>query len=99
MRCPNAPLLVLLLGKASRTSVGVAGAMIAVGLFGSKLNLVIPGLAVEELQGLERAFSGPGLSFTYFPTMMEWLVLLWVISLAMIIFLAGRRLLPVMQPE
>lgn len=89
-----APLLLLLFVRPTRLTMGLAGLLVAVGLFGSKLNIIIPGLAVSELQGLERAFTGPGLSFQYFPSVTEWLVFVWVISFSALLFLAGRRLLP-----
>ena len=54
--------------------------------------MVIPGLAVPEMPGLQDAYTEPGLSFQYLPTAMEWLVGLWVIAVAGLLFLPARRL-------
>ena len=53
--------------------------------------MVIPGLAVPEFEGLQDAYTGPGLSFQYFPTTMEWLVSLWIAAVAGLVFLAAYR--------
>ncbi len=66
---------------------------VAVGLFGSKLNVVIPGLSTSELRGLETAYTGSGLSFQYFPSVMEWLVFVWAVSLGALLFLGGREIM------
>jgi molybdopterin-containing oxidoreductase family membrane subunit len=55
----------------------------------SKLNLVIPALAQEELEGLTHAYTGPGLTYTYFPTTMEWLVWLFTLGLGALVVLIG----------
>jgi protein NrfD len=70
----------------------LAGALIAVMGLASKLNLVVPALAQEELKGLADAFTGPGLTFTYFPSLMEWLVWGWTIALGGLVVLIGYRL-------
>jgi molybdopterin-containing oxidoreductase family membrane subunit len=64
-----------------------------------RLNIVVPGLAVPELPGLEAAFTGPGLTTNYFPSLSEWLLFVWAVGLAGVIFLAGRRLLPIIHTE
>ena len=87
------PGLLLLFGRMKALPVAAAGLLISSMGLASKLNLVIPALAQEELQGLSTAFSGPGLSFSYFPSTMEWLVLVGTISLALLIFLAGSLVL------
>jgi molybdopterin-containing oxidoreductase family membrane subunit len=77
---------------------GIAGGLIAAMGLATKLNLVLPALAQEELDGLAQAFTGPGLTFTYFPSLMEWLVWLGTLGLAGLIVLVGYRLFRLSQP-
>lgn len=92
------PLLLLLFQGRSPVAVATAGALIAISFLSVRLNIVIPGLAVEELEGLRTAFSGPGLTFEYFPSLMEWLFFIWTVSLAGLLFLIGYSLLPIVRP-
>lgn len=92
------PLLLLIFRSRSVGAVATAGALVAVTFLSVRLNIVVPGLAVEELQGLRAAFSGPGLNFTYLPSTMEWLFFVWTVSLAGLLFLIGYSLLPIVRP-
>ena len=89
------PLLLLAWQGKSPLWAGIAGLLIAATFLTVRLNIVIPGLAVPELQGLQEAFSGPGLSFDYFPTLTEWLLQIWIVSLGVLVFLTGYHLLPI----
>ncbi|MCL4489620.1 MAG: hypothetical protein M1570_16055, partial [Chloroflexi bacterium] len=89
------PALILVLRRQSPTWVGVAGLLIAVTFISVRLNIVIPGLAVPELQGLQNAFTGPGLTFDYLPTLTEWLTQVWIVSTGLLAFLIGYRVLPI----
>ena len=81
---PNNHLL-LALGAALNLGTAVA----------TKLNLIIPALTQSELEGLENAFTGgPGLTFSYFPTIPEWALFIWIGSLAVLLFLGGSVLVP-----
>ncbi|HBY95665.1 MAG TPA: molybdopterin oxidoreductase [Chloroflexi bacterium] len=92
------PLLLLVFQGRIPAAVATASALIAISFLSVRLNIVIPGLAVEELKGLSAAFSGPGLNFTYFPSPMEWLFFIWTVSLAGLLFLIGYSLLPIVRP-
>ncbi|MCL4371391.1 MAG: polysulfide reductase NrfD [Chloroflexi bacterium] len=85
------PLGLLLWAGRSRGAVALAAALVAFTALATKLNVVIPGLAVPEFEGLQDAYTGPGLSFQYFPTTMEWLVSLWIAAVAGLVFLAAYR--------
>lgn len=87
------PAGLLLFARHKMAMVALASALIGGLGIASKLNLVLPALAQEELEGLSDAFHGPGLSYDYFPTLMEWLVWLGTLGLAGAIVLAGRSLL------
>ncbi len=93
------PVVLLAFRGRSIGAVATASALIAVTFLSVRLNIVIPGLAVEELEGLRQAFVGPGLDFDYFPSTMEWLFFVWNVSLAGLAFLVGYSLLPIVQNE
>ena len=92
------PLVLLVVRPASVGAVATACALIAVTFISVRLNIVIPGLAVPELEGLKHAFTGPGLTFDYFPSLTEWLLFIWSVSIAALIFLVGYALLPIVTP-
>lgn len=89
------PLGLLVGGRKSAPAVATAGLLIALTFFTVRLNIVIPGLAVPELEGLANAFTGPGLTFDYFPTLTEWLLQIWILAAGLLAFLIGYRLLPI----
>ncbi len=91
------PGLMLIFGRKNPRMVAIAGFLIAFTFISVRLNIVIPGLAVPELEGLRHAFSGPGLSFDYFPSLMEWLVLVFTVSISALVFMLGKTLLPVTE--
>lgn len=88
------PLTLLLTRPNSTTWVGAGAALIAVTFIAVRLNVVIPGLIVPELEGLDRAYVDHRLSFEYFPSVLEWLLLAFVVSVGVAVFYIGSRLLP-----
>ncbi len=88
------PALMLILRGKSPVWAGLAGLLIAFTFISVRLNIVIPGLAVPELEGLANAFTGPGLTFDYFPSLTEWLTQVWIVSAGLLAFLIGYRVLP-----
>lgn len=89
------PAVLLMVARRSVAAVATASALVAFTFISVRLNIVIPALALSEIEGLKEAFTGPGLSFDYFPTPTEWLFTIWVISVAVLAFMAGIRWLPV----
>jgi protein NrfD len=87
------PVALILAGRGRAPFVGVAGGLVAAMALTSKLNLVVPALVQEDLEGLAGAFTGPGLVHDYFPSTMEWFVAFGSVGMAALIVLAGRRLL------
>ncbi|RMF47200.1 MAG: hypothetical protein D6755_05495 [Anaerolineae bacterium] len=90
------PILLLAFQPKNQGMITLSAALVLFTAITTKLNLVIPALAQPEIEGLENAYHGPGLSFTYFPTMSEWMLFIWTVSLAALIFLAGYQFLPQM---
>ncbi len=89
------PALLLIFGLNKPKNIAIAGLLIAVTFLSVRLNIVLPGLAVPELEGLKRAFTGPGLNFNYFPSLMEWGIFVFTISIGALIFLLGNKFLPI----
>jgi molybdopterin-containing oxidoreductase family membrane subunit len=93
------PGLMLLLRGREVAWVGTAAFLIATTFISVRLNIVLPGLAVAQLKGLAQAYVDPRLSLTYFPSVMEWLVGLFVVALGVGLFYAGYQLLPIAQAK
>lgn len=68
---------------------GWMGVLILVGFAVARAIIVIPALAVPEIEALATAFSGPHLGFDYFPSAMEWAVTAGTVGLATLAFLLG----------
>lgn len=94
------PLLLLILPtRRDPRWVSLAALLIAIGFIGIRLNIVIPGLAIEEVPGLSRAIASERLSTQYFPSLMEWLVSAGIVGLGLLLFGLGEHLLPKEQEE
>jgi protein NrfD len=91
------PLVLLFLGR-PRAWV-VAAALISVTFVSSRLNVLIPGQAVAELEGLQEAFVHPRLDYLYQATTMEYLVALFCLALGMAIVYVGRRVSIALEPR
>lgn len=89
------PLGLLLRAPADPKRAGLAGALIAVLFMSVRLNVVIPGLAVPLLPGLEAAVQHPRLTTFYVPSLHEWLVLAGVVAIGILLFGLARRFLKV----
>lgn len=72
---------------------GVAGLLLLIGYAVARGLILFPALTVPELDLLVTAFTGPHLTFDYFPSPMEWAVTIGVIGLATIGFLIGLDIL------
>lgn len=93
------PLALLLSRPRSVPLIGVAAALVAATFIAVRLNIVIPGLVVPQLEGMDEAFVDGRLTFDYFPSVMEWLVLLFVVTTGVAMFYVGSRLLPLSDSE
>ncbi len=79
--------------KNEEWAVPLASFTISISAISSKLNTILPGLAVPEMAGLETAFVHSRLSFYYFPSTMEWLELIFAMALAATLIIIGNRAL------
>jgi molybdopterin-containing oxidoreductase family membrane subunit len=90
-----APVLLLVLPTRRNAHwVALAGFLIAIGLFGMRLNIVIPGLAVEEIQGLSEAVASLRTQPGYFPSAAEWLLTAGILGVGLLVFGLAEMLLP-----
>lgn len=88
---------VLLLALPTRKDprwVSLAGLLIALGFLGVRLNIVVPGLAAEEIKGLSTAVASARMATHYFPSASEWLLTTGVVGLGLLLFGLGELLLP-----
>lgn len=74
--------------------VSLAGLLIALGFLGVRLNIVIPGLATEEIRGLSHAIASTRMTTLYVPSITEWLLTIGVVGLGLLLFGLGELLLP-----
>jgi len=82
---------------ASRWRLGLAGLCVAVGIFGVRLNIVIPAMAVPVVAGFDHAIDSPRLSSLYTPNWVEWLTSLGIVAGAALLSYGAIRILPVQE--
>ncbi len=78
--------LYLIFTKKEPAPLGIAGLLIAITFMAVRLNIVIPALVTPELEGLQTAFQDHRLRFDYVPSLHEWLVVLFIVSLGTALF-------------
>ena len=88
------PIAMMTVRPKSVPIIGIASFLIAGAFLATRLNIVIPGLAEPQLNGLDTAYTDSRLSYDYFPSLMEWMVLVFVGAFATGLFFAGFRALP-----
>ena len=95
------PIIVLTQRKlVTRNSwAGWMGVLILIGFAVARANIVFPALTVPELDTLTTAFSGPHLSFDYFPSLMEWAVTIGITGLAVLAFHIGSERMRLFHTE
>lgn len=89
------PLAIFALRGASPAWLGTAAFLVGAGMLSVRLNAVIPGQILPQLEGLDTAFADSRMTFEYFPSLMEWLVALFVGSIAILLFYTGYQILPI----
>lgn len=78
---------------------GWMGILVLLGYAVARANIIFPALTVPEIEALATAFSGPHLTFDYFPSLMEWAVTIGVTGLVTLLFLLGKDRLPLTTKE
>ena len=95
------PIVVLLQPTLAKNGLwaGAMGFLVLLGFVVARANIVFPALTVPELEGLATAFTGPHLNFDYFPSLMEWSVVLGVVGASTLAFLIGNDRLSLLTPK
>jgi molybdopterin-containing oxidoreductase family membrane subunit len=95
------PIYVLVQPKMARHNgwAGWMGVLVLLGFAVARANIVFPALTVPELEALTTSFTGPHLTFNYFPSPMEWAVTIGITGLAILAFLVGSDRLPLRGKE
>jgi protein NrfD len=85
------PALLLASKEPSVARIGAAAGLLIVTFIAVPLNIVIPPQLVTGVVEAElvRAFTGPTLLASYFPTLSEWLVTLFALAFGFLVFLFG----------
>jgi molybdopterin-containing oxidoreductase family membrane subunit len=78
---------------------GWMGVLVLLGYAVARANIIFPALTVPEIEALSTAFSGPHLTFEYFPSLMEWAVTIGITGLASLAFLIGSEKLSLGKME
>ena len=85
--------------KAGTFRLGLAGLCIFLGVFGVRLNIVIPALAVPVFPGFDHAVDTARLAALYVPNWVEWLSSFGVIGAAALITNFVMNLLPMHEDQ
>jgi Ni/Fe-hydrogenase subunit HybB-like protein len=81
----------LLAVKKNAVAIGWASFLVMLTFIGVRLNIVIPGLVAEKVHGQALAYIHPRLSYSYFPSLMEWLVGTFIVAIGIGLLYLGDR--------
>lgn len=93
---------IVMLASAGRRDprwVSFAGLLIAMGFIGVRLNIVIPSMATEEIEGIANAIDSTRITTDYFPASVEWLLAAGVFGIGLLLFGLGEALMPRAREE
>ena len=79
--------------------IGFASALFAITFFAVRLDIVIPAFVEPQLQGLQSAYTDSRLTYSYLPSLFEWQLLLFVVTLGAAVLYLGYRYLPLTTPS
>jgi protein NrfD len=75
-------------------AAAVACGLIAIGFLAVRLNIVIPGLADEQVHGIVQAYNSARISTDYVPSVMEFTFTAGIIGIGLLLFGIGEWFLP-----
>ncbi len=79
--------------------IGAAAFLVIATFIMVPLNVVIPAQVETQLPLLTEAYVHKRLSTAYFPTVTEWLFVVFVVGFGLSLFSIGKRALPVLKPD
>ncbi len=85
--------------SASAARLGVAGLLVVIGVFGVRLNIVVPALAIPVFRGFDTAIDTMRLASLYTPNWVEYLSSLGVVAVISLISYAVMRRLPMQEHQ
>ena len=90
------PLLVLIQPKLAQNQLwaGLMGLFILIGNGVARYLIIVPGLNITVLNGIETAYQGPGLTLSYSPSPVEWAVASGALGIVILGILLGIDYLP-----
>jgi protein NrfD len=88
------PAVLFLWRPASRVAAGIGGLLAAAAYFVVRYNLVLPGQTTPTFPELQTAYTDHRLTFAYFPSSVEWGVVVFCLAFGVGIFFLSRRLIP-----
>jgi len=88
---------VVLLATARPRLWAVGALVVAVTFVSARLNVLVPGQAVAEIEGLQEAFHHERLKYIYHATAMEYLVGFFLLAVGMATFFLGQRISQVVE--
>ena len=83
----------ILATKKNGIAIGWASLLVVFTFIGVRLNIVVPGLIGEKIPGEASAYIQPRLTYNYFPSMMEWLVGIFIVAFGIGLFYLGNKYL------
>lgn len=86
-------------GSKNPATYGLGGGLVALGIVGVRLNIVIPALSVPVLPGFDRALDSVRFTARYFPNWVEWGSSAGVIGLVCLVGYLMARYLPMIERE
>lgn len=92
--CGFLPLLILVSGRNNPQSIGLAALSVVLGFLAVRYGFLLPPQGVPMLPGLDQAYIHPRLALTYLPAVGEWLIGVFLVSLGVIGFIIGPKLVP-----
>jgi len=95
------PLFLSVFGPTKRSALwlGAAGLSVVMGILAVRLNLVIPAYLFPQLPGLNEALPDARSAYSYFPSLIEWISSIGIVSLLTLAFIAAWKLLPIYERE
>lgn len=81
------------------TEIGIAGFFMFVGIFGVRLNIVIPALAVPVFRGFDTSFASARFESLYVPNWIEWITSLGIVALGIQATYWAMRRLPIREHQ
>ncbi|MFT9486459.1 MAG: NrfD/PsrC family molybdoenzyme membrane anchor subunit [Tepidibacillus sp.] len=89
------PIILLAKSKQLTKMRGLAGLSVIIGIVSVRWTLIVPAFTVPQLVGLDKAFTGSRLVYSYTPNSIEWLSSIGIIAIVTLLFSLTTKLIPI----